>query len=205
MSAPALARKCPLAYNSSMSTLAKLSVAEYEQIVASGVFAGRNNRRIELIWGELREKGPKSPAHAWAVDRLTAWSFAATPRDKVRVRVQNPLAFIDADSEPEPDIVWAKRRRYPSRHPSSDDVLLLIEVADSSLAFDRGEKANLYATAGILDYWIVNLADRTVEVRRDPHEGHYRSVQTFGAGSVISPIAIPEARLSVDSLFAAAG
>jgi Uma2 family endonuclease len=134
---------------------------------------------------------------------LNAWSFsAAVPRDQVWVRAQNPVAFVDADSEHEPDIVWAKRRRYAAHLPTADDVLLLIEVADSSLAFDRGEKANLYATAGIPDYWIVNLVDRTVEVRRDPHEGNYRSVRSFGPASIIEPLAIPEARLSVDSLFA---
>jgi Uma2 family endonuclease len=186
-----------------MSTLAKLSVAEYDQIVASGVFDGRNKRRIELIRGELRAMNPIGSEHSDAVDWLAEWSFAAAPRDKVRVRVQNPVAFVDADSEPEPDIVWAKRRRYAAHHPTADDVLLLIEVADSSLDFDRGEKANLYATAGIRDYWIVNLVDRTVEVRRDSHAGHYCNVQSFGPASVIEPIAIPEARLTVDSLFAA--
>jgi len=186
-----------------MSTLAKLSVAEYDQIVASGVFGGRNKRRIELIWGELRAMNPIGWEHSNVVDSLNEWTFAAAPREKVRVRVQNPVAFLDSDSEPEPDIVWVKRRLHPANHPNADDILLLIEVADSSLAFDRGEKANLYATAGIRDYWIVNLIDRTIEVRRDPQDGHYRSVQSFGSGTIVEPIAIPEARLSVDSLFVA--
>jgi len=184
-----------------MSNLAKLSVAEYQKIVASGVFDGRNKRSIELIHGELRTKSPKAPRHAYSVDRLNAWSFDASPREKVRVRTQNPLTIVDFDSEPEPDIVWAKPRRYAAHHPTAGDVLLLIEVAESSLAFDRGEKANLYAAAGILDYWIVNLVNRTVEVRRDPQDGRYRSLQSFGPGSIVEPIAIPEARLSVDALF----
>jgi Uma2 family endonuclease len=185
-----------------MSTLAKLSVAEYEQIVATGVFDGRNNRRIELIWGELRAMNPIGSDHADAVDTLADWSFSNVPREEARVRVQNPLAFLDADSEPEPDIVWAKAGRYRGHHPSASEVLLLIEVADSSLAYDRGEKANLYATAGIPDYWIVNLTDRIVEVRRDPHEGRYQSVQSFAPGTTIEPLAIPEAKLVVASLFA---
>ena len=199
---------CPLAtrsaYNGeSPGTLAKLSVAEYDQTVASGVFDGRNKRAIEIIHGELRAKSPKTPRHACTVDRLNAWSFDATARENVRVRTQNPLIFVDSDSEPEPDLVWAKPRRYARHHPTADDVLLLIEVADSSLAFDRGEKANLYATAGIRDYWLVNLSDRTIEVRRDPQDGQYRSVRSFGSGTTVEPIAIPETRLSVDSLFAA--
>jgi Uma2 family endonuclease len=185
-----------------MSMLAKLSVAEYEQIVATGIFDGRNKRRIELICGELRTMNPIGSEHAMMVDRLTAWSFAAAQREKIWVRVQNPLAFLDADSEPEPDVVWAKAKDYAPRHPGASDVLLLIEVADSSLDYDRGEKANLYATAGIREYWIVNLIDRTVEVRRDPHEGHYRSVQSFAPGTTIEPLAIPEAKLAVASLFA---
>jgi Uma2 family endonuclease len=184
-----------------MSTLAKLSVAEYEQIVATGVFDGRNKRRIELIWGELRTMNPIGSEHSGTVDWLNAWSFAAVPPEKICVRVQNPLAFLAADSEPEPDVVWAKPGRYMSHQPTADDVLLLIEVADSSLAYDRGEKARLYATAGVRDYWIVNLVDRTVEVRRDPHDGHYHSLQSFGPGAIIEPMAIPEAQLSVDSLF----
>ena len=186
-----------------MSTLAKLSVAEYDQIVATGIFGGRNKRRIELIWGELRTMNPIGSEHAMMVDRILAWSIAAAPREKVWLRVQNPVAFLDSDSEPEPDVVWSKLHDYGPNHPAADDILLLIEVADSSLAFDRGEKANLYATAGIRDYWIVNLIDRTIEVRRDPQDGHYRSVQSFGAGTTVEPIAIREARLSVDSLFAA--
>jgi len=184
-----------------MSTLAKLSVTEYEQIVATGVFDGRNKRRIELIWGELRAMNPIGSDHADIVDELAEWSFSNAPRDIVRVRVQNSLAFLEADSEPEPDIVWAKRGRYPSRHPSGDDVLLLIEVAESSLTYDRGEKARLYATAGVRDYWIVNFIDRAVEVHREPQEGRYRNVQSYGPVSIIEPIAAPEARLNVDSLF----
>ena len=185
-----------------MSTLAKLSIAEYDRIVASGVFDGRNKRRIELILGELRAMNPIGSEHAVMVDRLNAWSFAATQHEKHWVRVQNPLAFLDADSEPEPDVVWARAKDYTPRHPGAGDVLLLIEVADSSLDYDRGEKANLYAAAGILDYWIVNLVDRIVEVRRDPREGHYRSVQSFSSGTTIEPLAIPAAKLAVASLFA---
>jgi Uma2 family endonuclease len=189
-------------YNSIMSTIAKLSVPEYEQIVATGIFGGKNKRRIELIWGELREKNPIGSEHATVVVWLTEWSFDNTPRKKVMVRPQNPVAFLSADSEPEPDIVWAKRQNYARHHPLAEDVLLLIEVAESSLAYDRGEKASLYATAGIQDYWIVNLIDRTVEVRRDPDGGGFRNIQTLGAGSDITPLAMPEAKLNLDSLFA---
>jgi Uma2 family endonuclease len=98
--------------------------------------------------------------------------------------------------------VWAKSRDYASHHPTVADVLLLIEPSDSSLEFDRSEKANLYAAAGIGDYWIVNLIERTVEVHRDPHGGRYHNVQSFGPGSLVAPIAFAETRLDVAALFA---
>ncbi|HEV3415459.1 MAG TPA: Uma2 family endonuclease [Pirellulales bacterium] len=185
-----------------MSTIAKLTVPGYERIVATGVFDSVNPRRIELIWGELREMNPIGAEHATAVDWLNTWSVLAVGDDAC-VRDQNPLAFLPSDSEPQPDLVWAKPRKYGKRHPWAEDVLLLIEVADSSLDQDREEKAKLYATAGVLDYWIVNLVDRAVEVLRDPKSGRYRSVQSFGAGAVLQPLALAKIGLSVDSLFAA--
>ncbi len=185
-----------------MSVIAKISVREYERMIAAGVFEGRKSRRIELIWGELREMSPIGTDHAIMVDWLSEWSFENAPRDRVRVRVQNPVAFLPEDSEPQPDIVWAKRLSYRGHHPAANEILLLIEVADSSLETDRGEKAHLYAAAGVMDYWIVNLAGRTVEVRRDAKEGRYHDVQSFATGSFVQPLAVPDLRLSVDVLFA---
>ena len=184
-----------------MSAIAKLSVAEYERIVATGVFDGPNGRRIELIWGELREMSPIGSEHATIVDWLTEWSVDNAPRDQARVRVQNAVTFLPEDSEPQPDIVWARRQNYAERHPAANEILLLIEVADSSLENDRCEKARLYATAGVMDYWIVNLIDSTVEVRRDSKDGRHRSVQSFAAGAAIQSLAVPELQLGVDLLF----
>jgi Uma2 family endonuclease len=184
-----------------MSTLAKFSVVQYERMIASGAFAGKNYRRLELIRGELREMNPIGARHAMVVDQVAEWSFDSAPREKVWGRVQNPVAFADLDSEPEPDIVWAVRRNYEEGHPAGQDVLLLIEVADSSLECDRGEKSELYAEAGVQEYWIVNLVDRTIEVRREPREGRYREAQIHGAGAVVTPLAAPQASLSVNSIF----
>jgi Uma2 family endonuclease len=112
------------------------------------------------------------------------------------------VAFLPLDTEPEPDIVWA-RRDYPGSHPAGKDILLLIEVAESSLADDRGEKAELYAEAGIADYWIVNLIDRTVEVRRSPTNGRYADIHSFNIGDSIHPLAAPDAHLNIAGLFPA--
>ncbi len=184
-----------------MSTLAKLSLDEYERIVATGVFDGANHRRIEFIRGELREMNPIGPNHSSIVDRLNRWSIQSTSEKDVYVRVQNPIALADVDSEPEPDIVWAVPKNYRSAHPTAADVLLLIEVAHDSLRYDRSEKADLYADAGIQEYWIVNVPTNTVEVRRDPQPGGYREIQTFAAGQSIHPLAVPSVALSVDWLF----
>lgn len=90
-----------------------------------------------------------------------------------------------------------RAKSYRQRRPEPGDVLLLIEVAESSLAYDRGEKADLYATAGVQDYWIVNLNDLCIEVHRNPQGGKYRATETYQVGRAISPLAFPAATLDV--------
>src|SRR5438309_4413683 len=106
---------------------------------------------------------PMGPLHEQAVDILTEWSITNVPRGIVWVRIQNSIGIPGLDSVPEPDICWVRRRDYSAGRPLAGDILLIIEVSDSSLAYDRGEKANLYAAALIADYWVVNIADRCVE------------------------------------------
>ena len=120
------------------------------------------------------------------------------------MRPQSPVAFLELDSEPEPDIVWATRRDYGDSHPAGADVLLLIEVADSSLDYDRTEKVELYAKAGVQDYWIANLIERVIEVRRAARDGAYQEAKSYGAGESVRPLAAPQVELSVDWLFGAA-
>jgi Uma2 family endonuclease len=146
---------------------------------------------------------PIGPPHHSAVSELTEWSFEALPPRAVRVFVQGPIGIPALDSEPEPDIVWARRQDYRANHPRPGDVLLLIEVADTSLAHDRGPKAALYAEAGIADYWVVSLPDRCVEVRRDPEGSSYRSLTVFKPGEEAHPLAFPGAALPVARLFPA--
>jgi Uma2 family endonuclease len=184
-----------------MSAIAKLSVKEYERIVATGVFDGKNRRRVELIRGELREMSPIGPAHNQIVAWLNKWSMRNIPTDDVGVRIQSSLALSDADCEPEPDIVWVSSDNFLAENPTAADVLLLIEVADSSLEYDRGEKAELYAEAGIADYWIVNLIDHTVEAHRNPTNGRYADVRSFGIEDTIQPLAAPNADLDIAAIF----
>jgi len=187
-----------------MSTLARLSIEEYDQIVAAGVFDGLKRRRIELIHGVLHEMNPIGPRHEAAVDFLNEWSFQILSKDEVWVRVQNSIGFVELDSAPEPDLAWVRRRDYSKARPTAADVLLVIEVAESSLAGDRSEKADLYAAAGIQDYWLVNLLDQQLEIFREPQYGKYTAGQTLLAGELARPLAFPAIALSVAMLFPAA-
>lgn len=180
-----------------MSTVAHISIEQYDRMIASGVF---DRQRIELIHGELRMMSPIGPSHEYTVDRLNRLSIECTPRDRVLVRIQNSIELPGSVSVPEPDIVWARNRSYLKSRPKAADVLLLIEVADTSLEYDPGEKAELYAKARIADYWIINLVDGCVEVFRDPARGRYRSLQTFEPGEKIRPLAFPKIALAVDDL-----
>jgi Uma2 family endonuclease len=178
-----------------VSTIAHLSLAEYDRMIEAGVFDQRRTRRLEFILGEIREMNPIGSRHEVTVDRLAEWSHESLSSRQAWVRVQNSITLPSVESAPEPDIVWCARRDYSQSRPTADDVLLVIEVAETSLAFDRGEKADLYAAAGIADYWIVNLVDRAIEVRRTPEQGRYREVRTFAGNDAARPLAAPEATL----------
>jgi Uma2 family endonuclease len=175
-----------------VSTIAHLSLDEYDRMVGAGVFDHGRRRRLEFIRGEIRAMTPIGSEHEEAVDRLTEWSFRSLPAAKARVRVQNSIGLPGLESAPEPDIAWVIRRDYSRARPTAADVLLVIEVAESSLDYDCGEKSDLYAAAGIAEYWIVNLVDRRIEVRRDPALEGYRSRKTYAGDEEVRPLAAPE-------------
>lgn len=184
-----------------MSTSTRVTMDQYDAMIRRGVFEPREEHHVELIYGEILPMSPIGPPHYHTVCELTEWSFEVLTPKTVRVGVQGPIGIPALDSEPEPDLVWVRRKNYRVQHPRPEDVLLIVEVADSSLAKDRGLKARLYAEAGIADYWVVNLPDRTVEVRRDPHGPDYRSVASFGVGQEVRPLPFPAAALPVSRLF----
>lgn len=164
---------------------------EYEKLVALGTFAGE---RIELIQGALRQMSPIGPPHTSTVDLLTELLVLALV-GRARVRVQGSFAASEL-SEPEPDFCILPLGDYRTAHPSQAH--LIIEVADSSLRYDRGEKAQLYAACGVPEYWIVNLVDRVVEVHREPSAGGYRQVATVLRGARLPLLAFPDVELAVD-------
>jgi Uma2 family endonuclease len=109
--------------------------------------------------------------------------------------VQNSIGIPALDSAPEPDLVWVARRDYRRGRPTAEDVLLVIEVSESTLRFDLGAKAELYATAGISDYWVVNISDRSIVVHRNPAAGRYRDVRTCRESEELHPLRMPEVKL----------
>ncbi len=187
-----------------MSVIARLTLEQYDRMIESGVFDSVRHRRLELIRGQIRQMAPIGPSHEEIVDRLNVWSVHVAAARKIRVRVQNSVGLPSLGSAPEPDIVWVVDRDYSRGRPTPPDVRLIIEVAESSLKYDCGEKAELYAEAGIADYWVVNVAEQSIEVRRDPAAGRYRSLQTYQDQQEVRPLALPEAVLHPAALWSTA-
>jgi Uma2 family endonuclease len=164
---------------------------EYDRMGELGLFHGQ---RAELIEGEIMVLSPQGPPHSYFTDQV-ARILRASAWPQVWIRMQLPIDF-GPYSEPEPDVsvVAGTPKDYKAGHPIS--ALLVVEVSDSTLAYDRGRKANLYAMRGIADYWIVNLVDGQLEVRRDPRPdpsqplGYaYAGLTVLRPGDVISPLA----------------
>lgn len=184
-----------------MSTLAHISIEQYDRMVEAGVFSGREKQRIELIHGELRQMNPIGIRHSHVVDQLTEWSFETFTNKEVHVRIQATLRIPASDSSPEPDLMWLERNDYSQRHPEPKDVLLLIEVADDSLKYDLGEKASLYAEAGIEDYWVIDLRQQAIHVHRQPQSRRYSEVTIVQDDEPAQSLRFPQATLTAKRLF----
>lgn len=168
---------------------------EYDRLAAAGAF--RPDARVQLIQGEIVEMTPQSAAHAAAVE-LAQSALQALGRE-YWVRVQLPLA-LGVESEPEPDlaVVAGPPRTRAGHHPTA--AALVVEVADTTLDFDRTRKHEMYARARIPEYWIVNLVDRVLEVYRESQGPTYRTVLRLAPGEAIAPLAAPAASLKIGDL-----
>jgi Uma2 family endonuclease len=152
-----------------------LTSAEYYQMMESGII--REGEKVELILGQIFTIAAKGTRHTVSNSRLLK-SLLILLQEQAIVRSQDPISLPN-NSEPEPDIAIARLRSddYLNSHPSPADILLVIEVADSSIKFDRDTKAPLYAAAGISEYWIVNLIDNRLEIYRQPEGDIYTSIE----------------------------
>jgi len=167
----------------------RLTRRDYYRLAEVGIL--KRDDRVELLEGQLIDMSPIGPRHAIVTENLTellVTEFAG----RAGIRCQLPVV-LDDGSEPQPDLALVRRpwRGYPHTHPGPDDIFLLIEVADSSLAFDKGVKLELYARAGIPEVWIVDLTTDRVLVHRSPAGGSYGSAERVEAPGVLAVEALP--------------
>lgn len=183
-----------------MSTTVRVTYDQFDEMIRRGDFEHTDDR-IELIFGEICIMPLPKPKHEDVVDELTEWSFGSLPPRAVRIRVQQSLGMPALDSLTLPEVAWMRRRDYSEQRPLAEDVLLVIEVSDSTLSKDRKTKGKIYARAGIREYWIVNIRRRCLEVRRDPEADSYRTVVVLDADQEVRPIAFPDVVLPISRLF----
>jgi Uma2 family endonuclease len=178
----------------------RLNRQDYYRLGEAGIL-GRDDR-VELLEGQLVDMSPIGPRHAIVTDNLTELLVTAFA-GRARVRCQTPVVLNDG-SEPQPDIALVQRpwRGFPNMHPGPDDIFLLIEVADSSLDFDRTVKLELYARAGIAEVWIVDLTTDVVLVHRNSSAGGYDSVVQIKAPAVLGVERLPGVTIPVAEVFA---
>jgi Uma2 family endonuclease len=170
-----------------------LSRDEYAKMAALGMF---EHERVELVHGVIIRKPVVGPPHSAAVQRMTE-VFVRSFAPAASVRVQSPFVAGDR-SLPEPDVAVVPRGEYRDEHPT--EAMLLVEVADSSLDFDRMTKAKLYAESDVPEYWIVNLVDGIVEVHTDIVRGVYTRVVPFKRGERITPTRFARVTIAVDDV-----
>lgn len=183
-----------------LSTKAKLwTVDDYHRMVEAGVLT--ENDRVELLEGQIIEMNPQLPPHAATTQR--AFRYLDRLLETVAyVRMQLPVT-LQPKSEPEPDIAVVRMdaNEYGDRHPTPDDILLMIEVADSTLLNDRQQKALVYAKANLADYWILDVNAKQVYVFREPTPDGYQQETILTANTLLTPVAFPNITIPLNQLF----
>lgn len=168
----------------------RLKRVEYDLLVKQGVFG---NERVELIFGQVVQMSPIDPAHSESVRRIYRRLLLALDT-RATITCQASFAATD-DSEPEPDTYVSPLGDYWDEHPSR--AYLVVEVAKSSLRYDRGEKAFLYGISQVDEYWIVDHVHGLVEVRRDRQDGAWKTITTHRRGDTLAPLAFPDVTIDV--------
>ena len=174
------------------------TVDEYLRMGEAGIFDPE--ARLELIEGEIIEMSPRSERHIVCVNRATAL-FSSRLARKAMVSVQNPVR-LSRYTEPQPDILLAPWRDdfYASKRLSAEHALLVIEISDTTIRYDRNRKMPLYAKAGVRELWIENLQDDSLLVYRDPVDNAYTTSLVLHRGESVSIIALPDVTFTVDQL-----
>jgi Uma2 family endonuclease len=175
-----------------------ITVAEYHRMGKLGIIGP--DERVELLDGELIAMPPIGPEHDYSVRRLIEL-FVQHFAGRASVGAQGPVT-LDAISAPQPDVMLnvLPAQRYKTAHPTPQESLLIVEVAMSSLPYDRGKKLRAYARRGVREYWIVDLRNEQVHVYRDPAGERYESYRIAGRGEAVAPLAFPDDPVAVDEI-----
>ena len=183
-------------------TRRRFSRHEYYQMAAAGILS--EDDRVELVRGEIVVMSPIGRRHVTFVDNLNRL-LVLRLGDRAIVSVQSPIA-LDDDTDLQPDLAVYRRSAvsHKDRDRGPDDAVLIIEIAETSLRYDRTTKLRLYAEAGILEYWVVNATAEHIDIYLDPHAGAYRRQRRIvnGDGATVSPQAFPDVVLPLTEVFA---
>ncbi|HEY8597976.1 MAG TPA: Uma2 family endonuclease [Thermomicrobiales bacterium] len=172
----------------------RFSVGEYQQLGTAQIFS--TEARVELVDGEIVEMSPIGPLHVWAVTLLSD-HVGAQARPHGLLSVQNPIRLGEYD-EPQPDLTLIRRDATPGAPLTARDVLLVIEIADSSRAYDRETKLRRYAAAGIPEAWLADLVGKVLERYSEPRDGLYRQIALGRPGDTLSSTVIPDLAIPVN-------
>ncbi|WP_427162829.1 Uma2 family endonuclease [Aliinostoc sp. HNIBRCY26] len=177
----------------------KFTVDQYHKMIESGILTADD--RVQLIRGEIIEMSPIGTKHASCVKRLNK-IFANKLGDRVLIAIQDPVE-LDDSSEPQPDVALIKPRDdfYENAHPQPQDIFLLVEVADSTIQFDREVKIPLYAIANISVVWLIDINEQTIEVYQQPTVTGYQQIQKFTRGETLVIPGFPDVKITVDEIF----
>ena len=177
----------------------RFTVDEFDRMAEAGVLA--EDSRVELLAGEIIQMPPIGARHAACVGTLNLLFAPLAVRGAALVWVQNPVWLGEVD-EPCPDVVLLRPRadRYRTKHPTAADILLLVEVSDSTLRYDLIRKVPLYARAGVVEAWVVDLLHDRMLVHRNPGPDGYRTVTTLGRGDSVTAASFPDHSLAVSDI-----
>jgi Uma2 family endonuclease len=179
-------------------TRRRFTADDYQRMGQAGIL--RREDRVELIDGEIVTMTPIGPRHCDSVDRANR-AFVMKAGDSAIVRVQGSVR-LDFYTEPEPDLVLLRPRPdfYSSAHPGPADILLIVEIAETSIDYDRDVKSRVYAQSGVQEYWLADLNENVLTAYSVPEGGTYRNTRPYARGQSLAPQLLPECVVSTEDL-----
>ncbi|NES82311.1 MAG: Uma2 family endonuclease [Moorea sp. SIO2B7] len=178
-----------------MKTLAKWSVQDYHSMISTGIF---RDRRLELLGGEIIEMSPEIPLHYYQAQSNVDY-LQSLLKNKAHVRFNGPITLLDSEPEPDLAIVKNPKERYIHHHPNNEEIFWLIEVSQSTLAYDISDKKKTYARNKIEEYWVIDLKKSQLYVFRNPLEEDYK-IESIVTEGILTPLAFPNVEIAVNKL-----